>query len=151
MPAASRAARFQSNCLPDNLVRMITRFAMYALLTRVLLLCLWNRVAAYCVNESSVVWIDEYQPSIIGTFVNCLIYAQDAMIAPYYTTGQQINVSTELFLNNLIKVDEVTSTVTLDFFFLTYWVSNSLQNLHVLFCPTYLTSKNFLSFHTIDR
>lgn len=109
---------------------------------------LCSRVVAYCVNESSVVWINERQPSIIGTFVNCLIYTQDAMIAPYYTTAKIINVSTEIFLNNLIKVDEVTSTVTLDFFFVTYWVSSvhicTLYNVHycMLHINTYCISNS---------
>lgn len=77
----------------------------------------------YCINESTVVYDYEKEPSIIGTFVNCLRTVQDAMIAPYYDTGVRINVSTEVFLNNLISIDEVSSTVTMDFFFNTIWVS----------------------------
>ena len=80
--------------------------------------------AIYCVNDSSVVYMYDGVPSIVGTFVNCLKNVQDAMIAPFYDNGQIINVSTEVFLNNLILVDEAASSITLDFFFLTYWVGS---------------------------
>lgn len=80
-------------------------------------------VSNYCVNESTLAYDYENNPSIIGTFVNCLRTVQDAMIAPYYDLGSRINVSTEVFLNNLISIDEVSSTVTVDFFFKTFWVS----------------------------
>jgi len=80
-------------------------------------------VPNYCVNESTLVYDYENEPSIVGTFVNCLRTVQDAMIAPYYDLGSRINVSTEVFLNNLISIDEVSSTVTVDFFFKTFWVS----------------------------
>ena len=79
-------------------------------------------ISNYCVNESTLVYDYENEPSIVGTFVNCLRTVQDAMIAPYYDLGSRINVSTEVFLNNLISIDEVSSTVTIDFFFKTYWV-----------------------------
>ena len=82
-----------------------------------------NANKTYCVNESSVVWNYAHEPSIIGTFVNCIANVQDAMLAPYYARGQIINVSTAVFLNNLISVDEVTTSVTLDFFFMNEWVS----------------------------
>ena len=77
----------------------------------------------YCVNKSSLAW-DKYsnQPSIIGTFVNCIANVQDVMLAPYFTNGLRINVSTEILLNHLIQVDELANTVTLDFFFKMYWV-----------------------------
>lgn len=84
-----------------------------------------NHSQNYCVDESSLVYTYENEPSIVGTFVECLKTVQDAMIAPYYDTGVRINVSTEVFLNNLIDVDEVSSTVTLDFFFNTIWVSEA--------------------------
>ena len=91
-----------------------------------------HQITTYCVNESTVVYDYEIEPSIIGTFVNCLKTVQDAMIAPYYDTGARINVSTEVFLNNLISIDEVSSTVTMDFFFYTVWVSN-LSNFVIFF------------------
>lgn len=79
----------------------------------------------YCIDNSTVVYTYEGVPSIVGTFINCLKTVQDAMIAPYYDTGVRINVSTEVFLNNLINIDEVSSSVTLDFFFNTIWVKLS--------------------------
>jgi hypothetical protein len=90
----------------------------------------------YCVNDSTIVYNYENDASIIGTFINCLDAVQDGLVAPYYDLGGRINVSTEMFLNNLIAVDEVESTVTLDVFFSVYWVrplkpTNSIPNIDV--------------------
>ena len=79
----------------------------------------------YCVNESTIVYGLGGQPSIVGTLVNCLRNVQDGLTSPYYSTGKRINVSTEVFLNNLISVNEVSNTVSLDIFFSTNWVSTS--------------------------
>ena len=78
--------------------------------------------AQYCVNDSTISYDFEGNPAIIGTFVNCLKSVQDAMIAPFYDNTRRINVSTEVFLNNLISVNEVESAVTLDIYFSTSWV-----------------------------
>lgn len=101
------------------------------MMAAVILICLLLTKAAtgsiddstYCVNETSVVYNFEGEPSVIGTLLNCLRAVQDGMIAPYYDTKARINVSTEVILNNLISINEVTSTVSLDFFFQTSWVS----------------------------
>lgn len=84
---------------------------------------LGSTIPTYCIDESKVVYNYEGVPSVIGTFINCLKGVGDAMIAPYYDTKMQINVSTEVFLNNLINVDEVSSTVTVDLFFNILWVN----------------------------
>ena len=99
--------------------------------TLFLLLCLTSTfgIQEYCINESSVVYNYEGAPSIVGTLVNCLENIQDEMIAPYYDTTQRVNVSTEVFLNNLVNVDEVSSTVTFDFFFNTIWVSLAVKRM----------------------
>jgi hypothetical protein len=89
----------------------------------VLLASLWLLNAQkYCVNDSTVVYNYENVPSVIGTLINCLNAVQDGLLAPFYETGSRINVSTEIFLNNLISVDEVSSTVSLDLYFNTMWV-----------------------------
>lgn len=82
-----------------------------------------NAGSIYCVNESSVVYNFEGAPSVVATLLNCLRAVQDGLIAPYYDTKVRINVSTEVLLNNLISVNEVSSSVSLDLFFATSWVS----------------------------
>jgi hypothetical protein len=37
----------------------------------------------YCVNDSTIVYTYENDPSIIGTFINCLDAVQDGLVAPY--------------------------------------------------------------------
>jgi hypothetical protein len=45
----------------------------------------------------------------------------------YYLNGQVFNVTSQILLNNLIKVDEVSSTVSFDFYFRVYWIDPRLR------------------------
>lgn len=84
-----------------------------------------------CVNDTDIVYDVYGLPSIIGTFSKCLENVQDIMIAPYFTSHQQMNISTEIELNNLVSIDELSSTVTLDLFFDITWYDfrTSMPNL----------------------
>jgi hypothetical protein len=79
----------------------------------------------YCIDNSTVIYLYNGEPSIIGTFISCLRSTQDALISPFYDDGKTVNVTTEVILNNLINVDEVSSSVELDFFFITSWVRST--------------------------
>jgi hypothetical protein len=97
----------------------------------------------FCVNSSDLVWNSmTNQPSIIGTFIKCLENVQDAMIAPYYEDSLPINVSTQIYLNNLIQINEISSSVELDFQFFIGWVkfscnSSIVHNTRSNFCTTF--------------
>ena len=84
-------------------------------------LCM-SSVLSYCVDNTTIAYTASGAPSIIGTFYNCLETVQDGLIASFYDNNIAMNVSTEMWLNNLINVDEASSTVTLDILFIMVWV-----------------------------
>lgn len=80
----------------------------------------------YCVNESSLVYALNNEISIIDTLVVCLQNIGDSLLFPGYRTGKTVNVSTQVTLNNLISVDELSDSVNLDLFFFLEWVDPRL-------------------------
>lgn len=58
----------------------------------------------------------------MGSFQQCLKYiGGDGPLFPGYSTGEQVQVQVDVSLDNLIEIDEVTNTVTLDFFLNLQW------------------------------
>ena len=81
----------------------------------------WATNSSYCINESDIVYDFNHNPSIIGTFLNCLANVQDALIYPGYSAGSILNISANLQINNLISIDELTDIVTFDVSLMVQW------------------------------
>lgn len=83
--------------------------------------------ASYCVNESSLVYSPHGPVSIMGTLAKCMEnMGGDIVFYPGYNTGSMVNVSVYVSLNNLILIDEVTNTVTLDVYMYLSWIDPRL-------------------------
>ena len=59
--------------------------------------------------------------SIQEALRTCLTFVKDAALIPGYVTGEVSNVSAQIYINNLIGIDEISNTATIDFFMTLRW------------------------------
>lgn len=69
---------------------------------------------------------DEFgQPDVTATLYNCAANMQDPVLPISYLSGRYndtaLEVKSQFVLNNLIAVDELENTATLDFYYRNYW------------------------------
>jgi hypothetical protein len=84
--------------------------------------CYGYPISHACVNSSSLVYDSNGVVSIMKTFQLCLEnIGGDGPLFPGYSTGGQVAVEVDVSLDNLIRIDEVTNTVSLDFFLNLEW------------------------------
>lgn len=95
----------------------------------------WDKYG-YCVNETDLVYDYAGEVSVGSTFAVCLQNVMDIMLAPVYSTGELVNVSVQLTINNLMEINELKNSASFDFFFWMHWVDPRLsipamwENLH---------------------
>jgi hypothetical protein len=80
-----------------------------------------------CINESSVVYHSSGAPSFSKTFAICLENALDPLLFGGYATGTLIPFEAQVSLNNVVAVNEVENTVTIDFLLRVYWTDARLS------------------------
>ena len=81
----------------------------------------------YCITEADLVYDFNDEVTFVGTFFKCLGNVQDALTAPFYTTGKTINVSSQILINSLISLDELTNSYTFDCFLFYQWTDPRLS------------------------
>jgi len=83
--------------------------------------------SSYCVNESSLVYSSQGGVSIMGTLEQCMKnMGGDIVFFPGYLTGESVNVSVSVSLNNIIGVSEVRNTISLDLYLYFSWTDYRL-------------------------
>ena len=75
----------------------------------------------YCINETDVKYDYKGNVSIYETFATCLRNTPDALLAPFYSDGETINVTSINILNNFISVNELENIVNFDIFLVITW------------------------------
>jgi hypothetical protein len=110
-----------------------------SMLPRILVLLLLLSYLSYfygqdtyeCVDNSTVVIAENGVVSFTQTFITCLQNINDPLIFPGYffpnVPSDPLKIAAQVALNNLIAVNEIDSTVTLDFFFRLYWTDPRLS------------------------
>jgi hypothetical protein len=61
------------------------------------------------------------------TFATCLENAHDPLLFEGYATNNHITVQAQVALNNLVEVNEVQNTVSVDFLLRVYWTDTRLN------------------------
>mmetsp|Transcript_24513 Transcript_24513/g.22271 ORF Transcript_24513/g.22271 Transcript_24513/m.22271 type:complete len:546 (+) Transcript_24513:42-1679(+) len=80
-----------------------------------------------CVNESTLTYAANGYISFTDTLITCLQNINDPLIFPGFFTNKLLTVYSQVSLNNLIQVDELDSSVRLDFYFRLYWTDPRLN------------------------
>lgn len=75
----------------------------------------------FCVNETTLVYGMNNRVSITDTIVQCLLTLKDGQLFPGYITQTMVNVSVQVVLNNLVSIDPLSDSVTIDFFLNFQW------------------------------
>jgi hypothetical protein len=91
---------------------------------------LWDEVLGYCLDKAGLVRMNGTGAvSITQTFIQCLNNIADPVLWPGYdeVTQQALVITTQVALNNLIKIDEVSDQVQFDFFIRQYWFDPRLS------------------------
>jgi len=70
-----------------------------------------------CINSSQLVFAQNGQLEVMGTFAKCLQNVEDPLLFPGYYSGNIVTVTAQVALNNLAGISELDNTVTFDYFF----------------------------------
>lgn len=82
-------------------------------------------------NCSSSLIVND-QVSILGTILGCLIATANSNLPPSYVQGSGPTiVHSDIVLNNLVEIDELSGSVKLDFYFRLNWTDPRLNMPHL--------------------
>lgn len=80
-----------------------------------------------CVNDSTISYHRSGQVAVLKTFATCIENVLDPLLFEGYATQQSIPFKAQVSLNNLVEVNEVQNTVTIDFLLRVYWTDSRLD------------------------
>lgn len=84
--------------------------------------CYGYPISYPCINSTEVVYSPDGSASIMETFQKCIErIGGDAVFFPGFDTGKKLSVDMAVSLNNLVDINEVTNTISLDFFLTMGW------------------------------
>lgn len=86
-----------------------------------------NNTNKFCVNESTLVFAGNGRVSVVNTILACLNNVMDGLTEPNLWNNQILNISFNVVLNNIVSIDELQNTVTLDFLFFMQWTDDRLS------------------------